>query len=224
MKQTLILGSSSKYRAVLLQQLRVPFLTASPNIDETPLHDEAPRAVAIRLARAKAQAVAKNIMQASHAAHVETANKKTSNETYIIGSDQVLDLAGEALGKPHTYDVAVAQLNRLSGKTVHYYTAVCLAKIGADGHMQFAERCNTITVKYRTLSAEIIETYLRLDTPYDCAGSTKSESLGIALTESISSTDPTALVGLPLTDTLTLLAQLGYSIWENMGQAEVKRG
>ncbi len=185
----LILGSTSRYRRELLQRLRLPFEAVSPQVDETPLPGEAPAAMALRLALAKAQAVA--------ALHPQAV---------VIGSDQVADLDGQPIGKPGTHERAVAQLQQLSGRRAVFQTAVAVVRAGTG----FAEALLApVKVQFRKLSDAEIEHYLRLEQPYDCAGSAKSETLGIALLESIESDDPTALVGLPLIRTCQLLRRAG---------------
>jgi len=188
----LVLGSTSRYRRELLQRLHLAFDVVSPHVDETPLPGEAPAAIAQRLALAKARAVA-----AQHP------------EAVVIGSDQVADLAGEPLGKPGTHERAVAQLRRMSGQTVLFQTAVAVV-CAATGF----ERCELAVVRvvFRDLNDEEIERYLRIEQPYDCAGSAKSEGLGIALLDHIDNDDPTALVGLPLIRTARLLRQAGLRL------------
>ncbi len=188
----LILGSSSAYRRELLARLRLPFEVSSPEVDETPRPDETPQALALRLALAKARAVA-----ARHPAAV------------VIGSDQVADLDGEPLGKPGTHERAVAQLRRMRGHTVIFQTAVAVVCI-ETGFEQV--ELAPVRVRFRALTDAEIENYLRAETPYDCAGSAKSEGLGIALLESIESDDPTALIGLPLIRTARLLRAAGLSL------------
>ncbi|MDE2367983.1 MAG: septum formation inhibitor Maf [Burkholderiales bacterium] len=185
----LILGSTSRYRRELLQRLRLPFDVVAPAVDETPLPGEAPAALALRLALAKARAVATEHPQA-----------------VVIGSDQVADLDGEAIGKPGDHARATAQLRRLSGRSAVFQTAVAVVRL-ATGY----ERAllAPVTVHFRTLADDEIERYLRLEQPYDCAGSAKCETLGIALLEAIDSDDPTALVGLPLIRTCELLRGAG---------------
>jgi septum formation protein len=185
----LVLGSTSRYRAELLSRLRWPFDTAAPQVDETPAAGESPESLARRLALAKARAVA-----ALHPAAV------------VIGSDQVCDLDGEPLGKPGHHGAAVAQLRRLSGRTVVFQTAV--AVVCADSAFE-QQLLAPVRVRFRTLGDDEIERYLRLEEPYDCAGSAKSEGLGIALLDAIESDDPTALVGLPLIRTLQMLRAAG---------------
>jgi septum formation protein len=187
----LILGSTSRYRRELLDRLRVPFDVAAPQVDETPLSGEAPAALAMRLALAKARAVA--------AAQVDDA--------VVIGSDQVADVDGESIGKPGNHERAVAQLRRMSGCSIVFQTAVAVVR-RATGF----EQCllAPVQVRFRDLSGDEIERYLRLEQPYDCAGSAKSETLGIALLSAIESDDPTALVGLPLIRTCGLLRAAGF--------------
>lgn len=187
-----ILGSSSRYRKELLSRLRIPFDVFSPEIDETPHPGEAPKALALRLALAKAHAVAKLHPQA-----------------VVIGSDQVADLNGVPLGKPGNHKNAVLQLQKMRGKTVIFQTAlsvVCLA----NGYER--TELAAVSVKFRDLSDAEIEAYLRAEEPYDCAGSAKSEGLGIALLEAIDNDDPTALVGLPLIRTCQLLREAGVKL------------
>jgi septum formation protein len=171
----------------MLQRLRLPFEVLSPEVDETPLPGEAPAALALRLSLAKARAV-----------------QQRRPDAVVIGSDQVADLDGEPIGKPHTHERAVQQLTRLSGRQVVFQTGVAVV---APGFAQ-AELA-AVRVRFRVLQAGEIEHYLRLEQPYDCAGSAKSETLGIALLEAIDSDDPTALVGLPLIRTCALLRAAG---------------
>jgi septum formation protein len=188
----LILGSSSAYRRELLTRLRLPFAVVSPEVDETPRPGEAPADLACRLALSKAQAVAER-----HPSAV------------VIGSDQVADLDGEPLGKPGTHERAVSQLRRMRGRTVVFQTAVAVAcREGGFEQVELAP----VRVRFRNLSDVDIETYLRAETPYDCAGSAKSEGLGIALLESIENDDPTALIGLPLIRTARLLRAAGLEL------------
>lgn len=188
----LILGSTSAYRRELLQRLRLPFEVVSPEVDETPQPGENPRDLALRLARAKAHAVA-----ARHPSAV------------VIGSDQVADLGGDPLGKPGTHERAVAQLRRMRGRTVIFQTAV--AVVCLESGFEQVELA-PVRVRFRELTDAEIETYLRAETPYDCAGSAKSEGLGIALLDTIESDDPTALVGLPLIRTAHLLRAAGVPL------------
>ncbi|MBK8530115.1 MAG: septum formation inhibitor Maf [Rubrivivax sp.] len=189
MPAALILASTSRYRRELLLRLRLPFEVVAPAVDETPLAGEAPADLAKRLALAKAREVARR-----HPAAV------------VIGSDQVADLDGEPIGKPGTHERAVAQLSRMSGRMVVFQTAV--AVVHADQGFEKVALA-PVRVRFRSLSAAEIERYLRLEQPYDCAGSAKSETLGIALLDAIDSDDPTALVGLPLIRTCALLRAAG---------------
>jgi septum formation protein len=191
----LILGSTSRYRRELLERLRLPFVVVAPGVDETPLSHEAPAALAQRLALSKAQAVARLHPQA-----------------VVIGSDQVADLDGQTIGKPGTHERAVAQLHRLRGRQAVFQTAVAVVRADTG----FAQvLLAPVTVRFRQLSDAEIERYLRLEQPYDCAGSAKCETLGIALLESIHSDDPTALIGLPLIRTCQLLRAAGLDPLKN---------
>lgn len=192
LQRTLILGSTSRYRRELLQRLRVPFDVVSPDVDETPVANEAPQALATRLALAKAKAVA--------ALHPNAV---------VIGSDQVADLNGEPLGKPGTHERAVLQLQRMRGQTVVFQTAVSVVcQAGGFEQTELAQ----IKVRFRDLSDTEIEAYLRAEEPYDCAGSAKSEGLGIALLDAIDNDDPTALIGLPMIRTARLLRAAGIDL------------
>jgi len=186
----LTLASTSRYRRELLERLRLPFDVARPEVDETALPGESPLALATRLAEAKAQAVAQAL----------------GDDGWALGSDQVADLGGKALGKPGGRDAAIAQLRAMSGGVVHFHTALCLAH--ADGRALAA--IDLTEVRFRALTDAEIERYVDAEQPFDCAGSFKSEGLGIALFESIDNRDPTALIGLPLIATCTLLRQAGF--------------
>lgn len=190
--RTLILGSTSPYRRELLQRLRIPFEVQRPEVDETPLPHETPVALAQRLALTKAQAVAQRFPQA-----------------IVIGSDQVADLNGEPLGKPGNHANAVAQLQRMRGQSVVFQTAVSVVCL-ATGFAQ--TELAQVKVQFRHVSDAAIEAYLQAEQPYDCAGSAKSEGLGIALLEHIDNDDPTALVGLPLIRTCSLLEAAGVRV------------
>lgn len=190
--RTLVLGSTSRYRRELLQRLGLPFTVAAPDADETPLPGETPHALALRLALAKAHAVA-----AQHP------------DAVVIGSDQVADLHGQPLGKPGTHERASAQLQRMSGETVVFQTAVAVV-CAATGFEQVD--LAPVEVRFRTLTGDEIERYLRIEQPYDCAGSAKSEGLGISLLDAIHSDDPTALVGLPLIRTCRMLRAAGLTL------------
>ena len=187
----LVLGSTSIYRRELLSRLGLPFDTARPDVDETALRDEAPRALALRLAEAKAAAVA---AQRPHA--------------WVIGSDQVAELEGQPLGKPGTRERAVAQLESMSGRAVVFHTALCLMRSDTAARLEV----DTTTVRFRTLGTDEIGRYLDAERPFDCAGSFKSEGLGITLFDAIESRDPTALVGLPLIATARLLRDAGFAL------------
>lgn len=189
----LILGSTSAYRRELLSRLRIPFEVCAPHVDESPLPGEAPHALALRLALAKAKAVA-----AQHP------------DAVVIGSDQVADLKGLPLGKPGNHERAVAQLTQMSAKTVIFQTAVAVVR--ATTQFEKVELAQ-IRVQFRELSQHDIEHYLRAEQPYDCAGSAKSEGLGIALLERIDNDDPTALIGLPLIRTARLIREAGIALW-----------
>jgi septum formation protein len=192
MQRTVILASTSRYRRELLARLHLPFSVQAPEVDETPMAGEAPRALAERLALEKAMSVARHFPEA-----------------IVIGSDQVADLAGEPLGKPGDYARAVAQLRRMRGHTLVFQTAVAVVCQATN----FVQRdLAPVRVVFRELSDTAIETYLRAEQPYDCAGSAKSEGLGIALLESIDSDDPTALVGLPLIRTANMLRAAGVDL------------
>jgi septum formation protein len=190
--RALVLGSTSRYRRELLERLRVPFTVAAPDVDETPLPGELPLALAQRLALAKAHVVA---AQFPHAV--------------VIGSDQVADLHGEPLGKPGTHARATEQLRRMRGQVVVFQTA--LAVVCAEtGFVQ--QDVAAVRVLFRHLTDTEIEAYLIAEEPYDCAGSAKSEGLGIALLERIDNDDPTALVGLPLIRTARMIRAAGVKL------------
>lgn len=188
----LILGSTSAYRRELLQRLRIPFTVEAPQVDETPTPGEQPAAIAKRLAMAKALAIAQRFP-----------------DCVVIGSDQVADLHGKALGKPGSHARAVDQLRQMRGQTVVFQTAVAVVCQAS----QFSQHSlAAVQVKFRDLSDLEIEHYLRAEQPYDCAGSAKSEGLGISLLESIDNDDPTALVGLPLIRTCRMLRAAGIHL------------
>ncbi|MDR0777497.1 MAG: Maf family nucleotide pyrophosphatase [Azonexus sp.] len=190
--QPLILASTSPYRRELLARLGLPFTVANPRTDESPLPDETPEALALRLAEAKARAVAGEHPQA-----------------LIIGSDQVATVDGLIYGKPGNHQRAVEQLRTLSGKTVNFFTALCLynARTG-----QADVRGVPTLVTFRQLTDGEIENYLRREPAYDCAGSAKSEGLGIALLHSLRGDDPNALVGLPLIALCDMLRRQGIAV------------
>jgi septum formation protein len=189
----LILASSSSYRRELLGRLHLPFEAIAPHIDETPLDQEAPEATALRLARAKAEAIA--------LAHPGA---------LVIGSDQVATLDGEQIGKPGDHARALAQLQKMRGREVVFHTALCLW----NGRDQTAQVENIqVFVRFRDLPDAELDAYLRIEQPYDCAGSAKNEGLGIALLERIDSSDPTALTGLPLIALTSMLRRAGVAFF-----------
>lgn len=188
----IVLASSSSYRKALIGRLGLVCMTIAPDIDESALPGESPVATATRLAQAKARKVATN-----------------KPEALIIGSDQVALLDNAVLGKPGTHASAVRQLRLMSGKTTVFHTAICLYDAASD-EMQCANV--PTTVQMRELSDETIERYLHHDQPYDCAGSAKIESLGIALVEKVESDDPTALIGLPLITLVSMLKRAGITL------------
>jgi septum formation protein len=188
----LILGSTSRYRKELLARLCIPFQVEAPEVDETPLAQEAPEDLALRLALAKARAVANKYPDA-----------------VVIGSDQVADLDGEPLGKPGNHTNAVKQLKRMRGKTIIFQTALSVVCV-ATGFEQ--TDLAAVKVTFRDLTDAEIESYLKAEEPYDCAGSAKSEGLGIALLAAIDNDDPTALIGLPLIRTCHMLRAAGVKL------------
>ena len=188
----LVLGSTSVYRRALLERLRIPFTVVAPDVDETTLAGETPDQTAVRLALAKARAVAHSRWG-----------------SVVIGSDQVADLHGEAIGKPGNFERARKQLQRMSGQTVVFHTAVAVV---CSAQQFVAQALVPVRVKFRTLSDAEISHYLLAETPYDCAGSAKSEGLGIARLERIDNSDPSALVGLPLIETARMLREAGIPI------------
>jgi septum formation protein len=185
----LVLASTSSYRRELLARLRIPFSVRGPKVDETPRPREAPRDLALRLALAKAEDVAAGDPGA-----------------VVIGSDQVADLGGVGIGKPGDHERATAQLRSMRGRSVVFHTAVAVVCIESAFR---AVEIAPVTVRFRDLSDAEIEHYLRTEQPYDCAGSAKAETLGIALLDAIDSDDPTALIGLPLIRTCLLLRRAG---------------
>lgn len=190
--RTVILGSTSVYRRELMSRLRIPFDVQAPDVDETAINGESPLQLAKRLALAKANAVAQKFP-----------------ESVVIGSDQVADLDGLALGKPGNFERATVQLRQMRGKIVVFQTAVAVV-CHATGFV--AQDCATVNVVFRDLTDDEITAYLLAETPYDCAGSAKSEGLGIALLASIDNDDPTALVGLPLIRTCNMLRAAGIKL------------
>jgi len=193
----LILASSSAYRRELLSRLGLPFEAIAPDIDETALPGEAPEETALRLAREKAAAIAGRHPGA-----------------LVIGSDQVATLDGEQIGKPGDHARALAQLQKMRGRRVSFHTALCLW----DGRLppEQAARVENVQVfvTFRDLPDHELDAYLRIEQPYDCAGSAKNEGLGIALLERIDSSDPTALTGLPLITLTGMLRRAGVRFFE----------
>lgn len=189
--RALILGSTSPYRRELLARLGMAFRTVRPDVDETPLAGEHPQALAVRLARCKAQAVA-----------------GLHPGAWVIGSDQVAAFDAHPIGKSGGREAAIAQLVAMSGREVAFHTALCVARDSGET----LEALDTTRVRFRRLSADEITRYVDAEQPYDCAGSFKCEGLGIALFEAIESSDPTALVGLPLIATARLLRGAGFAI------------
>lgn len=183
----LILASSSPYRRELLQRLALPFEAIAPDLDESPLPGESPSALALRLARQKAE-------------HVQ----KRYPDALVIGSDQVADFQGTAIGKPHGFEAAQAQLRRFSDQTVLFHTALCVA----HGQRRLVEQVST-ECRFLPLTDAQIRHYLQAEQPYDAAGSAKIERMGVALLERVRSDDPTALIGLPLIALCRLLRQCG---------------
>jgi septum formation protein len=186
----IVLASSSPYRRALLQRLGLPFDVVAPEVDEARRPNEAPLALALRLAEAKARAVA-----------------ALRSDDVVIGSDQVAELDGEPIGKPHTHERALAQLERMQGRRLVFHTALAVA---AGGRLDVDSIPTTVT--FRRLGRNALDAYLRRDRPYDCAGAAKIESLGIALVERVEADDPTALVGLPLIRLTSMLEAAGVAV------------
>jgi len=190
---TLVLGSSSPFRKEVLSSLMVPFVTSSPDIDESPLVNESPIELVERLAIAKAKEVAKSYPTA-----------------LIIGSDQVAMHGDKIVGKPHTHDKAVEQLREASGKQITLYTGLALIN-AHTGKIQ--SEVVPFTVHFKQLSETIIERYLRKEQPYNCAGSVRSEGLGVALFKRFDGDDPNALIGLPLIRLVSMLENEGFDLF-----------
>ena len=192
----LILASGSPYRRQLLSRLRLPFEVLAPDIDESALPGEAAQDTALRLARAKAAAVAARMPDA-----------------LVIGSDQVATLNGEAIGKPGDHARALLQLRQMRGQRVIFHTALCLWDSRRAGAVQLENIQTVVTV--RDLADAELDAYLRIEQPYDCAGSAKNEGLGIAILENIESADPTALTGLPLIALVGMLRKAGVEFFKH---------
>lgn len=196
----LILASSSPYRRALLERLRIAFDVRVPALDETPLPGEPPATTALRLAQAKARAVATR----------EAAAEPGAAPVLVIGSDQVATFDGLQIGKPGTHEKALEQLRMMRNRVVEFHSALCLF----DSARGIAQTEDVVTrVRFRDVPDAEFDAYLRLETPYDVAGSAKSEGLGITLLESIESDDPTALVGLPLIALTRMLREAGYPLF-----------
>ena len=198
LQKKLVLGSSSPYRKELLERLGIPFECISADIDESRKEGETPEALCVRLAREKALKV-----------------KELAPDAIVIGSDQVAVLGDRILGKPLTHERAVEQLSAMQGQTVYFLTALCV--VGADGKI-FETMVPTV-VTMKKLSRSTIEHYLDREQPFNCAGSAKIEKLGIALMKEVRSTDPTALIGLPLIETVNLLAKAGLEVIDGISEA-----
>lgn len=198
LQKKLVLGSSSPYRKELLERLGIPFECISADIDESRKEGETPEALCVRLAREKALKV-----------------KELAPDAIVIGSDQVAVLGDRILGKPHTRERAIKQLTAMQGQTVYFLTALCV--VGADGKI-FETMVPTV-VTMKKLSRSTIEHYLDREQPFNCAGSAKIEKLGIALMKEVRSTDPTALIGLPLIETVNLLAKAGLEVIDGISEA-----
>lgn len=186
----IVLASTSPYRRELLQRLRLPFEVDPPAVDESRRPGEAPHALALRLAEAKARAVAQR-----------------RPADVVIGSDQVAELDGEPIGKPHAHAAALAQLERMQGRRLVFHTALAVA---AHGRVEVDSVPTAVT--FRRLDRDALDAYLSADRPYDCAGAAKIESLGIALVERVESDDPTALIGLPLIRLTSMLQAAGIPV------------
>jgi len=188
----LVLASTSPFRKAILDKLGVDFDTASPETDETALENESPQQLVERLSIAKAKAVADKV-----------------DNSLVIGSDQVSVINGEIIGKPHTHENAVKQLQNASGKTVTFYTGLCLYNSATQ---QYQSEVVPFNVVFRELSEQQINSYLNKEEPYNCAGSFKSEALGIVLFEKLEGEDPNTLMGLPLIRLVKMLEQENFSI------------
>lgn len=194
----LILGSSSRYRSELLSRLRLPFSSMSPEIDETPAPDERPETTALRLAQSKAEAIATK-----------------APDALIIGCDQVATLDGRQIGKPGNHENALAQLQLMRGRQVVFHTALCLLDTRIDAPLPLQLENVQVFVSFRNLRDEELNAYLRIEQPYDCAGSAKNEGLGIALIDRIDSSDPTALTGMPLIALTSMLRRAGVPFFQD---------
>lgn len=192
MTRPLVLASTSRYRRALLERLRLPFESMAPAVDETPRAGESASGLAARLGREKAIDVA----------------ARSAPGAWVVGSDQAAEVAGRILGKPGSAEGAIAQLQAMRGQHVRFHTSIALAC--ADGRL--LEAMDVTAVSLRWLDDAAIQRYVAAETPFDCAGSFKSEGLGISLFDAIDSRDPTALVGLPLIATARLLRAAGFEL------------
>jgi septum formation protein len=188
----LVLASTSAYRKALLARLQIPFEVATPDVDETPLEGEAPDALALRLARSKAYAV-----------------RHRWPDAWIIGSDQVAVVGNTILHKPGNFETAFSQLKQMSGKAVHFYTALCLLNARTS---RVQDALVPVVVHMRSYHDAEIERYLRAEQPYDCAGSARIEGLGITLVRKLKGDDPNALIGLPLIALCAMLRNEGWDL------------
>lgn len=198
MQKKLILASSSRYRRELLDRLGLEYDAESPDIDESSRPGETPKDTALRLSEMKARAIWEK-----HPGSI------------VIGSDQVADLNGTKLGKPHTRERAIEQLTAMQGNVVVFYTALCV--IDAEGRAE--KLLSPTTIRMRSLKRETIEAYVDREKPFDCAGAAKIEKLGIALMASVESDDPTSLIGLPLMKLTTLLANAGVEVLPGLAES-----
>ena len=192
--QPIVLASASPYKKMLLDRLGIPFTCCAPNIDESPTSTEGGAVLAQRLAEQKAQHIAQQFAQA-----------------IVIGADQVAVLDGQILGKPGNHQRAVAQLSAQSGRTVLFHSGISLARY-TQGKLEYQSRVNSTEVSFRPLSQQQIDHYLEIEQPYDCAGSFKSEAMGISLFSAVKSDDPSSLIGLPLIDLCSMLAEWDVDI------------
>ena len=195
---SLILASSSVYKKMLMERLQIEFKCQAPAIDESQHKNELPSEMAVRLAEQKALAIARKFPNA-----------------IVIGADQVGELEGQVLGKPHNYQSAVAQLRAQSGRTSKFHCGISVVQQLTNNKIIKRTRINTTEVSFRDLQQQQIEHYLRSDQPYDCAGSFKAEGLGISLFTAVKSNDPSSLVGLPLIELCSILAEFGVHINNN---------
>jgi MAF protein len=193
--KTLVLGSTSPFRKTLLEKLQLPFICAKPNIDETPILNESPISLVKRLAIEKAKAVSDSF-----------------DNALIIGSDQVAVCDGKIIGKPHNFENAVKQLTSFSGKSITFYTGLCVYSTETDVAEALIE---PFTVHFKVLTQDEIANYLMIEKPFNCAGSFKSEGLGICLFEKLTGDDPNTLIGLPLIKLIMLLKQQGMDVLAN---------